>query len=697
MDAAILEAASAAWASLSGIAVLLLGIVALTGGRARPPGSAAFGGFAIVWGLHILAGRWMAYAPIDLAPRVHLAFLALLLPLPYLLVQFARAFARDAGRSRAWRTTSAATIALGLVGALVLLVAPDLVYEGLDIRGERAFPIWGDWYAPLAIFPFFGALGLALLALDHARRASMTARTTQRHALLAAGLATFTAFSAANNLAFYATDVFTRGPAAFAGAYVALFGTLTVLCVHVGLRAARDAARAPRTLGRPARILALATLAPLAWGLVEGALAYELLPRFNTVGLWRLAGIAMLAYALAKLRMPDLAPSSRETTATAVGVAGAAASGGLVIGIFLLFAPGVSLLLLAGVAVPLATLSPSVRLARRALRVEKEPDLSDATLPRRLETYRAALEAAVARNTLDEDARFLAALRDRLGVSADVHDALLCIARDCVLPPPDEMHPGYERLRLLGEGAHGRAWLARRRADDTLVVLKEPADRSAAARESLALQARVAQDARHPRIVNIHHVVDAPRPFLVMDHLPGGSLADRLERGPVSGALATRLVVDVLEGLDALHHAGVTHGDVKPANVLLDAEGRAHLSDFGLVRIVGADATRPLAAGEGTLCAMAPEQVLGAPATPSSDLYATGALLYRLLTGEHYVALDGLDETRARDAVLTHPPRLPHARVPSALEAVLRRALAKDPAARYASALAMRDALEAAG
>ena len=695
MEATLLEATSAAWSSISALAVLLLGAASLAGGRTRPPGSVAFGGFALVWALQLLAAQSWSYVPAALAPRLHLANVALLLPVPYFLMQLARAFARDGGRSTAWRMGTAATLAIALATLALLLLAPSLLYEGTSLVSGTPFPVWGPLYAPLVVAPFFLAMGVALWALDGARRASATARASHRHALLAAGFAVFVGFSAANNLAFYAMDLALAGGEQLASVYALLFAGLSALALAIGARAAKDAWRAEgRKMRRPAALVAGAVAVPFLWGAVEGIVAWAWLPRFQTIGLWRLAGVALIAYALASSRIPELAPRSRHTVATALGVAGAATLGGLAIGAFMLFAPGAPVLLLAATAIPLAALSPSVRLARRALRVTAVPDRTEAALGRRIDTYRAALESALARDGLDADEAFLAGLRDELGITPDVHDALLAIARANVLPAPRATHPGYERLRLLGEGAHGRAWLARRRADDELVVLKETAEHDEAARESLVRQVRVAQRVRHPRVVRIQALVEGPRgPFLVMDHMPGGSLADALGEGPIEPTRAARYAIDVLEGLAALHDAGITHGDVKAGNVLLDEEGRASVADFGLARASSPQATQTFVGAQGTLAAMAPEQLNGGAPTPACDLYATGALLYRLLAGEHYLPFGGLDETRARSLVLGAPPRLPHPRVPTALEPVLRRALAKDPAQRYASAHEMRRAL----
>ena len=696
MDAAVLQAASVAWAAISALAVLLLGVVTLAAGRARPPGTLALGAFAVLWGAHVLAGRWMAYATPEAAPVAHLTYLAFLLPLPYLLLEFARAYAKDAAASRLWRAGSLACLLLALGAATALLAAPDLVYEGPTRFEGRVFPDWGPLYGPLAIAPFFAVLGVTLVALDRTRRASATPRASLHHALLAGGLGAFTAFSAGNNLVFSVADPLVLGTPPLADGYLPLFLALTAVTLAVGARAAAEALRAPSTKARrPALLVAAATLGPLAWGLVEGVLAYTVLPRFSTVGLWRLLGVALLAYALARSRMPDLAPRSRRTAATALGIAGAATTGGVATGVFLLVAPGTPLALLAALVTPLATLTPTVQLAQRALHVDPAQGAADATLARRVETYRAALEASLARGSLAEDEAFLRGLRERLAIAPDAHEALLCVARESVLPAPDATHPGYELLRLLGEGAHGRAWLARRRADDDLVVLKEPVERTEPAREALLRQARLAQRVRHARLVRLHHVAESARgPFLVMDHLPGGSLADRLAEGPLPPAEAVRATMDVLEGLDALHRAGLTHGDVKPSNVLLDLDGRACLGDFGLMRAEDPEVTRTALGAQGSLAAMAPEQLDGAPATRGTDVYAAGALLYRLLTGEHYVAFAGLDETRARGLVRESPPRLPHPLVPPGLEPVLRRALAKHAGERYASAAAMRADLE---
>lgn len=696
MDPALFEATTAAWAIASAIAVVLLGVLAFAGRASRPPGTLAFGAFAVCWGLHVLAGQWMAYASEATATRAHLTYATFLLPLPYLLVEFAASYATQAGSTRGWRALRVVAGGLGLLGAALLVVQPQALYQGIVVNEQGVYPRWGPLFAPLTMFTFFGAAALASWAFDRARRRAPTARTSSRFAMLAAGLGAFAAFSAANNLTYFALDLATNGVFGPTREYILLFSVLTAALLYLGGRAAREAFReSSRAIRHAARLVAVAILLPLTWGAIEGALAFYWLPHLNSVGLWRLAGVGLLAYGLARWRSPDLPERTRRGAATAAGVAGALAIGGVSAGVGLLVLPGTSLPLLAGVGVPLAVAAPTVRLAHRVLLVPQTGGSPHRDLGRRVETYRTALESCVARDALEREADFLRGLRTRLRITDDVHEALFVLASSHVLPPADEADPGYERLRLLGEGAEGRAWLARRRLDDELVVLKECAA-GRHAEGALRRQARLAKGLRHPRLVEVHGLVEGRRATaLVMEFVAGGSLADQLAEGPLAPDLAVSHCIGVLEGLSVLHARGIVHGDVKPANVLLDEGGLVKLADFGLARAYSVDATltRVGAQADGTLSALSPERLDGAPASPAGDVYAAGALLYRLLTGEHYVPFAGADEAEARRRIREEGPVLPHPRVPAGLEPILARALAKRPADRYASAAALRDAL----
>jgi hypothetical protein len=170
-----------------------------------------------------------------------------------------------------------------------------------------------------------------------------------------------------------------------------------------------------------------------------------------------------------------------------------------------------------------------------------------------------------------------------------------------------------------------------------------------------------------------------------MDYIPAETLAGRLDRGPLSAAEAVAVALDVLGALEAAHRHGVVHRDVKPANIFL-VEGRAMLGDFGIASSSrGGDEPltlpgRPL----GTPDYMAPEQMVGKPATAASDLCGVGLILFEALSGGRYEAWES-------------PARADWSRVPRRLVPVLRRALALDPAARWPDAAAFATALRRVG
>ncbi|MGX1561570.1 protein kinase domain-containing protein [Streptomyces sp. NPDC055506] len=210
----------------------------------------------------------------------------------------------------------------------------------------------------------------------------------------------------------------------------------------------------------------------------------------------------------------------------------------------------------------------------------------------------------------------------------------------------------YRFEERLGRGGMGVVW----RATDQLlgrgVAVKElPYDETLSAAEARRQRDRTLREARavaqlsHPHIIVVHDVVeDDERPYIVMELIEGGSLADRVAaRGPVDAAEAARIGIDLLGALRAAHAAGVLHRDLKPANVLLEAgTDRVVLTDFGIAQVAGAPTLTENNSFVGSPEYTAPERMSGARTGPESDLWSLGALLCAALSGESPFRRDSL-------------------------------------------------------
>ncbi|MGW7356597.1 protein kinase domain-containing protein [Streptomyces sp. NPDC054802] len=250
----------------------------------------------------------------------------------------------------------------------------------------------------------------------------------------------------------------------------------------------------------------------------------------------------------------------------------------------------------------------------------------------------------------------------------------------------------FELEGRLGGGGMGTVWRARDVVLDRAVALKEvrPPDPGLAEYDPEAarlLRARVLREARalarvdHPNVVTIHHVVDGggdTYPWLVMELVSGGSLADRLANGPMTPVKAARLGREVLAALRAAHDAGIQHRDVKPANVLLRPDGRPVLTDFGIAAIRESTVLTATGSIIGTPDYMAPERISGGEGGPGSDLWSLAMMLYVAVEGHHPLRRGTTLATLA--AVLND--ELPPPRQAGPLAATLAAVLVKDPAAR---------------
>ena len=170
-------------------------------------------------------------------------------------------------------------------------------------------------------------------------------------------------------------------------------------------------------------------------------------------------------------------------------------------------------------------------------------------------------------------------------------------------------------------------------------------------------EARALARLAHPAIVGIYDVGEHDgTPFLVVDLVEGGSLADEIARGPAALPRVVAVGQALAEALDHAHELGVVHRDVKPSNILLDAHGHARLADFGIARMAGAPTLTATGTVMGTASYLAPEQLSGDPVGPAADVYALGLVLLECLSGER--AYTGT-ATEAAMARLHRPPEVP--------------------------------------
>ena len=264
--------------------------------------------------------------------------------------------------------------------------------------------------------------------------------------------------------------------------------------------------------------------------------------------------------------------------------------------------------------------------------------------------------------------------------------------------------PRYRSPTRIGHGAMGDIYLA---TDDTLgreVVVKVLSERYAAdqaiterfKREGLAA-ARLSGESGAVTIFDVGEWEG--RPFIVMEHLGGGSLEERLAReGAQPPARALAWLEQAAATLDSAHRHGVVHRDIKPANLLLDSHDDLHVADFGIASAAGLDSMTLTGTVLGTAGYLSPEQAQGERAGPSSDLYALAVVAYELLSGQRPFENDS-PTAEAVAHVHAPVPSIAALRknLPAELDGVFRRALAKDPAARFDSASefvsALREAL----
>ncbi len=262
----------------------------------------------------------------------------------------------------------------------------------------------------------------------------------------------------------------------------------------------------------------------------------------------------------------------------------------------------------------------------------------------------------------------------------------------------------HEVLEVLGEGGMGVVYKARdTRLGRTvaLKVMRPEWSGDAGFQHRLEREAQTASALNHPNILTIYEIgSEEGLTYIAMEHISGGTLAERLASGPISTEKALRLTAQVADALIAAHAAGVVHRDIKPSNIMLASEDRAKVVDFGIAKLVGAtassDEARTALTASGSIVGsapyMSPEQAGGRSVDERTDIFSLGAVLYEMLAGHRPFAGAGGAETLA--AILRDTPS-PIPGAASGVERLVARCLGKDPAERFQSAAELKAAIEA--
>jgi len=258
----------------------------------------------------------------------------------------------------------------------------------------------------------------------------------------------------------------------------------------------------------------------------------------------------------------------------------------------------------------------------------------------------------------------------------------------------------YRLEEVIGRGGMSTVYRATDLSLDRVVAVKVALD--PLAEENPVYVARFKREARAAAALNDPGVVtvfdagaDGPTRYIVMEYVDGRSLAEILrDEGPLEPRRAAHIAAQIADTLAAAHAAGIVHRDVKPGNVMVTAEDRVKVLDFGIARISDSVTLTQTASVLGTAPYMAPEQAMGNPADARSDIYSLGCVLYEMLTGQPpFMADVPAAVLHQHVRVAPRPPITLNPAVPPALDALVLQMLAKDPRGRPQTATEVRDRL----
>jgi tRNA A-37 threonylcarbamoyl transferase component Bud32 len=269
--------------------------------------------------------------------------------------------------------------------------------------------------------------------------------------------------------------------------------------------------------------------------------------------------------------------------------------------------------------------------------------------------------------------------------------------------PPDRLADRYDVQEPIGEGASAityRGWDDRLERVVAIKILREDVARDESYARRFRQEARAAASVSHGNVVDVYDFGSQDDVlYIVMQYVDGEDLKRLIERdAPLSPQHVRSIIGQVLDGLQAIHASGIVHRDIKPQNVLMGRDGIARVTDFGVAHVYEESGLTTHGTTVGTAAYMAPEQAQAGRVSEATDLYAVGVMMYEMLTG--YLPFNGptamatMLEHIQRDPV---PPsqRLPGHGITAGMDNVVMQALGKDPARRFNSARAMKQAVGA--
>lgn len=259
---------------------------------------------------------------------------------------------------------------------------------------------------------------------------------------------------------------------------------------------------------------------------------------------------------------------------------------------------------------------------------------------------------------------------------------------------------GYEILSKIGEGGQGAVYLARHailKREVALKVIRPDLADDAETIQRFKIEVAIVLKLNNPNIVRIYdYWHDEDGIYIAMQYMPGGSLRAALRNGVWSPERVSQMLDRIADALSVAHENAIVHRDIKPDNILMDANGNAYLTDFGIAKRLNADRITLSYIQLGSPAYLSPEQILNRPVSPQTDMYMLGITLYEALVGEHPFPEDTSMKLMLKQ--VREPLPFLHIKAPQipqhqalALDVVIQRATAKDPDERYADVLEMAE------